>query len=501
MKTKKMLVMLVVFVITLYFGATSAFAWAQSRATTNPGNTPLGNNPWIPMPPDTVTLGNGQSIWIGIENEYAAPNKKCVSWTCPVSGAFGGSCRVAGYYSGGDSSSNVVNDTSTFTAGNPPTLTVTFILFPQPEWEVIKITNESGSNVNMYFDAATVTTMCYNAITHVPVFKVTDVSHEGPDDVINLTELTMFPVNAVINPYIVPVLNAPPGTGPWDYEFAYEDPYGNPMPQGGVRWESSGPGIEAYHMHYEMEFGMIGEDDYQYSFFVFDQYSGEYTNYDLYTGCPDVSMETEMWPVEVQPGGNFGITGIIGNTCEEFIFTDVWYGVVGFGNFYEQGLFNNIPLGPGLYISAHLIQNVPWYAPPGEYEYCAYCGDYPDNALDEFCFPFTIFTGQINNGADNWYLEGGFEVGEIPSRFALIGNHPNPFNATTSISFELPANSNVEIVVFNLLGQEVETLVDGQMNAGHHSIQWDASAYSSGIYFYKLIADDRVFTKRMTLLK
>ncbi len=82
-----------------------------------------------------------------------------------------------------------------------------------------------------------------------------------------------------------------------------------------------------------------------------------------------------------------------------------------------------------------------------------------------------------------------------------IRNTPNPFNSKTAIEFELPEDTKVEITVYNVLGQRVETLVDDYLNAGQHSVIWDASNYSSGIYFYKLTTNNKTLTKRMTLLK
>lgn len=488
-------------VILFYLGATSAFTWPQWIAESNPQNTPIPNDPWVYPPPDTVNLEEGESIWIGIPNQFAQDNQKFVFWTVPVSGPFAGSRGVGGYYNGGASHSQVVVEHYWFTQGNPDILTVSFILEPQPEWEIIKITNNDFADVDLIMKDAKVKTLCWDADTYEPVYKFTDVSHDGPEDVINLTELIIFPQNAMINESSEPILYPPEGTGPWFWEFVYQDPYGNPMPQGGVLWGSSGPGIEAYYMHYEFQFAMMGEDDYQYSYFVFDEYSGEYIEYSLYTGCPDVSMEPDMLPVEVQPGGSFGVTGIIGNRCDESIQTDVWYGVIGFGNFYQQGRFNNVPLNPGQYISAHLNQHVPLFAPPGEYEYCAYCGDYPDIAMDEYCFPFTVIPGGGNYGAEEWRLDGGFEPDDIPNRFALIGNHPNPFNAVTAITYELPEAAEVSLDVYNLLGQKVIKLVDGVEDAGAHRVQWDAASYSSGIYFYKLSVGEKVFTRRMTVIK
>ncbi|MBD3233834.1 MAG: T9SS type A sorting domain-containing protein [candidate division Zixibacteria bacterium] len=88
----------------------------------------------------------------------------------------------------------------------------------------------------------------------------------------------------------------------------------------------------------------------------------------------------------------------------------------------------------------------------------------------------------------------------LPPILQLDGS-PNPFNAATNITYQLTGAGNVNLAVYNLAGQKVATLEDGFKNAGEHSATWDASNYSSGIYFYKLSVDDRVFTKRMTLLK
>jgi hypothetical protein len=88
-----------------------------------------------------------------------------------------------------------------------------------------------------------------------------------------------------------------------------------------------------------------------------------------------------------------------------------------------------------------------------------------------------------------------------PESFLLAQNYPNPFNATTAIKFDLPARSHVTIDIFNVLGQKIETLADGDFEAGHHSVIWDAGGNASGLYFYRLSTDKQVFTKRMTLLK
>jgi flagellar hook assembly protein FlgD len=92
-------------------------------------------------------------------------------------------------------------------------------------------------------------------------------------------------------------------------------------------------------------------------------------------------------------------------------------------------------------------------------------------------------------------------LADLPSEFALLGNYPNPFNASTVISYELPTDTHVKVEVYNISGQKVATVVDGQQEAGYRSVLWDASGTSSGIYLYKLTAGDYTEIKTMTLLR
>ena len=89
----------------------------------------------------------------------------------------------------------------------------------------------------------------------------------------------------------------------------------------------------------------------------------------------------------------------------------------------------------------------------------------------------------------------------LPAKFILKQNYPNPFNTKTNIGYVLPEQSDVRLDVYNLKGQKVEKLINSGEDAGYHSVQWDASGYSSGLYFYKLTAGNVSLTKRMVLLK
>ena len=89
----------------------------------------------------------------------------------------------------------------------------------------------------------------------------------------------------------------------------------------------------------------------------------------------------------------------------------------------------------------------------------------------------------------------------IPTKYSLDQNYPNPFNPATKIKFSIPADENVSLKVFNVLGQEVATLVNKQMKAGSYSFDWNASNLSSGVYFYRIEAGSFNLTKKMLLLK
>jgi hypothetical protein len=89
----------------------------------------------------------------------------------------------------------------------------------------------------------------------------------------------------------------------------------------------------------------------------------------------------------------------------------------------------------------------------------------------------------------------------LPDQTEMLYNYPNPFNTSTIIRYRLADDSNVRLSIYNLLGEKVADLVDERQNGGEHEITWDASPYSSGIYFYKLTADNQSFTKRMVLLR
>ena len=90
---------------------------------------------------------------------------------------------------------------------------------------------------------------------------------------------------------------------------------------------------------------------------------------------------------------------------------------------------------------------------------------------------------------------------EIPKEFKLIQNYPNPFNPITKIRFDLPKNANVKLTIYDMLGREIETIVNEHLNAGSYEVTFDGTKYTSGVYYYRLNAGEFVETKKMILVK
>ncbi len=92
-------------------------------------------------------------------------------------------------------------------------------------------------------------------------------------------------------------------------------------------------------------------------------------------------------------------------------------------------------------------------------------------------------------------------ISQVPSKFTLNQNYPNPFNPTTKIEYSIPTMSHVTLKVFNLLGQVVATLVDEKQEAKTYTKEFDASRFSTGVYFYQINAGNFSATRKMILMK
>ena len=169
----------------------------------------------------------------------------------------------------------------------------------------------------------------------------------------------------------------------------------------------------------------------------------------------------------------------------------------------------NLTLNPGASIDRDRSQSVPGGIPSGNYTYDAYVGNYPSAIYDEDHFDFTKLA-EDNGGplVPEWANWGeSFEDSEAsvlsttPTEFSLHPAHPNPFNPSTAIRFELRDASFVKLAVYDVSGREVVRLVDDWRFAGKHEITFDGSGLSSGVYFARLIADGFSQTRKLLLIK
>jgi len=117
----------------------------------------------------------------------------------------------------------------------------------------------------------------------------------------------------------------------------------------------------------------------------------------------------------------------------------------------------------------------------------------------------TIFAGEIDQGLYKRSITDITSVNnlstEIPSAYSLGQNYPNPFNPSTVISFQLSVVSDVSLMVYDVQGREVQTLVNERLNAGTYEVRFDGSMLTSGVYFYKMVTEGYSETKRMVLIK
>jgi hypothetical protein len=182
----------------------------------------------------------------------------------------------------------------------------------------------------------------------------------------------------------------------------------------------------------------------------------------------------------------------------------------GAGNNYTGSYVNNVESNPLFVDSAqndfHLTNNSP----------CIGAGvDSIQVSGERYYAPAYDFEGNAKPNPDGTHPDiGAFENAlgspltginetkkQIPDGFQLFQNYPNPFNPSTTINFTLTQESNVKLSIYNLLGQKVASLIDGNMIAGQYSVEFDASKFSSGVYFYRLETGSFISLKKMLLLK
>ena len=142
------------------------------------------------------------------------------------------------------------------------------------------------------------------------------------------------------------------------------------------------------------------------------------------------------------------------------------------------------------------------FIPGLDYELAAGLGFYSDYSC-EFSCGATQLVYAIVNGEEygTTITSVGENIGRLPKTFKLLQNYPNPFNPSTTISYSLPQNGFVRLIVFDMLGREAATIVNKKQTGGNYKVEFNANNLPSGIYFYRLQSGNFTETKKMILLR
>ncbi len=213
----------------------------------------------------------------------------------------------------------------------------------------------------------------------------------------------------------------------------------------------------------------------------------------------EVTITPENPPIIIPGmGGTFEYSLDIANTGPAVVNFDGWISaILPTGGEYLVLLREGLSLPPAGSLSRDMIQNVPATAPAGTYDYTLFTGEYPTiiYASDGFQFEKAPWDGSVS-AVDNWGIFGWDEqmaLDALPMEYKLNQNYPNPFNASTTINYQLPQPSQVKLVIYNMMGQKVATLVNGSKTAGYHNVVWQGISdagipVASGIYLYRMEA-------------
>lgn len=135
--------------------------------------------------------------------------------------------------------------------------------------------------------------------------------------------------------------------------------------------------------------------------------------------------------------------------------------------------------------------------------------NYTDRGLNSGKYNYRLKQIDYNGSFEYFYLSNEVIAG-VPGEFELSQNYPNPFNPVTKISFEIPETvngqlSNVKLLVYDITGKMIAELINKELSAGYHTVQFDANSFASGVYFYRLDAQNGTqnftITRKMVLLK
>ncbi|MCB2210926.1 M6 family metalloprotease domain-containing protein [bacterium] len=234
----------------------------------------------------------------------------------------------------------------------------------------------------------------------------------------------------------------------------------------------------------------------------------------LGSGTPDfsVNIEPQSSPVTIPAnGGWLHYAALLDNELSSPMVANVWVEATLPNNnvFHVDTYTVNFQPSAPLYFP-NINQRIPAMAPAGEYAFRVVIGQYPSEVYASDEFPFTKLgsaaTGEMDRTA--WTSEGWeaalaeMESGiALPTQFTVGEAYPNPFNAQSSVEIALPDAANLQVALYNVLGQQVMTLTDARYSAGTHRLTIDARDLTSGLYFLRATVNGMTETRKLVLMK
>ncbi len=229
----------------------------------------------------------------------------------------------------------------------------------------------------------------------------------------------------------------------------------------------------------------------------------------------DISL-TAPNPLIVPRGGSFQYEALVTSNLPSPYNVDFWT-YVSLPNGSPYGplqRINNVPMTPTTIIGpVNLGLAIPQTAVLGEYTFHMQAGRFPATVVGEDEFPFEVVAATGTNGlpSSDWSAWGLDQLHQTsseetvtdvatPTTYSLAGAYPNPFNASTTLTVNLPEIAELTVVVYNTLGQEVVRIADGTMSAGKHDFSFNASTLSSGVYFVQVRVPGKLDELRKVVL-
>ncbi|NQS98579.1 MAG: T9SS type A sorting domain-containing protein [candidate division Zixibacteria bacterium] len=231
--------------------------------------------------------------------------------------------------------------------------------------------------------------------------------------------------------------------------------------------------------------------------------------YSVSPGIPamSVTLTPPGTPIQIPAGGGTFDFDLLVENLEAFPVTfDFWTeAILPGGSVYPILVRPDVTLPGGGNAVRSLTQNVPAAAPPGLYSYQAYVGSHPDVVFAEDSFPFEkLTTGDSFNPDNSWSLygwDGDAALTSLPIEFALNPPYPNPFNPETNLTFTIPEDGTVTLIIYDIQGREAALLVDEFCPAGYYQKKFKSEGLSSGVYFACLRANGFHQTRKLLLIK